>query len=59
MSKTDKACQALFRGRINIPGAAASCDMTNEEMKQVFSDYVSGRKQEDWELDVVLCWPYA
>ena len=59
MSKTDKACEALFTGRVNVPRAALSCDLSIQDMKARFSDYVSRRSSDDWELDIVLCWPYA
>jgi len=59
MSKTDKACEALFSGRVNVPRAALACDLSTQDMKTVFSAYVSNRRSDDWELDIVLCWPYA
>lgn len=59
MSEIDKACEALFTGRINVPTAAALCDVTVENMKTVFVEYACRRSRDDWELDIVLCWPYA
>lgn len=59
MSQFDIACQALFMGRINVPGAAKMCDLAVDEMKRKFVDYVKIKTREDWELDITPCWPYA
>lgn len=59
MNNLEKSCYALFRGRINIPKAAGYCGLSVEEMKEKFKDYVSKTPVDDWELDIVPCWPYA
>jgi len=59
MNRREEALYSLFRGRLNIPAAGKHCGMTPEEMKKEFKDYVKRHSVEDWELDIVLCWPYA
>lgn len=59
MSQFDIACQALFMGRINVPGAAKMCGLAAEEMKGKFVDYVKSKAKDDWELDITPTWPYA
>jgi hypothetical protein len=49
----------LFSGRINVPTAAKRCGVSVEEMKVLFVKYVKEQQQQDWELDITPCWPYA
>lgn len=58
MTPKDKALYALFRGRINVPTAAKHCGLTTEEMKSEFHAYACATPVDDWELDIVPCWPY-
>ncbi len=37
--ETRKAMEDLFFSRRNLPDAAASCNLTNKEMKIVFNEY--------------------
>jgi hypothetical protein len=37
--ETRKAMEDLFFSRKNLPDAAASCNLTNKEMKIVFNEY--------------------
>lgn len=59
MTPKGKALYALFRGRSNVPSAAKQYGLTAEQMKREFREYVKQTPMDDWELDIVLCWPYA
>ncbi|MFZ9315693.1 MAG: hypothetical protein ACO236_00265 [Candidatus Nanopelagicaceae bacterium] len=59
MTEFEIACQALFSGRINVPKAAALCQLTTDEMMAQFREYAKARQGEDWELDIAMSWPYA
>jgi len=59
MNTKEQALYALFRGRMNIPAAAKHCGIEPERMKDYFKEYAANTPPEDWELDIVLCWPYA
>jgi len=59
MKEVESACQALFTGRINVAKAAAYCGLELKDMKKEFKHYVKNTSQEDWELDITPCWPYA
>lgn len=37
--ETNKALWDLFYARRNLPEAAASCNLTNKEMKIIFSEF--------------------
>jgi len=59
VTETDIANRMLFSGRINVPTAAKRCGVSVEEMKVLFVKYVKEQQQQDWELDITPCWPYA
>jgi hypothetical protein len=59
MNSKEEALYLLFRGRLNVPAAAGRCGLTPEQMQKEFKDYASRMPVEDWELDIVLCWPYT
>lgn len=37
--ETQKAMELLYEAKINLPDAAASCNLTNKECKIVFNAY--------------------
>jgi hypothetical protein len=37
--ETRKAMELLYEAKINLPAAAASCNLTNKECKIVFNEY--------------------
>ena len=39
--ETKQAMEDLFYSRKNLPNAAASCNLTNKEMKIIFNAYCS------------------
>jgi len=43
----DKANEMLFRGRCNVAAAAASCGISQAEMKSVFHEYCKYHEA-DW-----------
>jgi len=59
MTAKEKALYALFRGRINVPTAAKHCGLATEQMKEEFRNYARKTPVDDWELDIVPCWPYS
>lgn len=59
MTPKQKALYTLFRGRSNVPLAAKQCGLTAEQMKCEFREYAKRTPMDDWELDIVPCWPYT
>jgi hypothetical protein len=59
MNLKQEALHALFCGRMNVPNAAKHCGMEHDAIMLEFKKYAEKTPLEDWELDTLLCWPYA
>jgi hypothetical protein len=57
----EQACDMLFRGKSNVPTAAAKCGLSKKEMFIVFSKYAKKIPLTDdaWKGDIMLGWPWA
>lgn len=56
----EQALFYLYKGTTNVALAAKEQNISTEEMKNLFSEFVSGIPLDDdvWQKDIDLSWPY-